>query len=230
MYLQKKSNLGKDLPVAANILPDPDLSSVQRSNFGHLEDSYQEALMHKLFTTRTEYENLLAERIRTSPTMKTMFRNHGYGDDTPKYMTELRLKYYDKETVMFSFPSENGSRYFYVYDIHTLDKISKVTTASLYTAESKNYIIFVISRGDDINPDSAEHLLFYKKGARDFQKVPNSDLIEPETYGAGSLSDGLFSNITIDDSTGMLTASVFNENEFTREHPQQKRITQFKLP
>ena len=223
------SNTSRDFPVATNILPNPDLSGIIRSDYDNNEDRYQKALIRKVYDTLTEYEKALLDRIKSSPKMKILFRNHGYGDNGVP--SEMWLKYYDKETVVFTLPSENGSRYFHIYNINTLDKISLATAASSFRAESNNYIIFPMRRGDrnsDASIDADEYLLYYKKGARDFQVVPNSLLVKPETYlSSDGPDEGFYSDILINDSTKMLTARIFNQKILENI---QKKTVQIKLP
>ena len=205
-YLQTKQ-----LPVAAHILLDA-------SDQG--------------YNDRTDYEKVLIQKIKSLPEMK----NLGYDDPGSTLSLEnylINLKYYDEKTVVFNIPFQNNSGLaIFIYDINTLKQLNQTNLPSIANYdESENYIVLAVPK--EKFPAYAittkEFLLFYKKGALNFQIVPDSVLSEPETYESWCRDSVCTHEIAIDDLAKMVTADVFKNNFQATGFPRD-RTMRFKLP
>lgn len=144
------------------------------------------------------------------------------------------IKYYDDKTVVFYTLSSKGT--LSIFDIKNLKALSTPVLDAAFdpaVVESNSYMIGI---GSVPAPDGnlgivAGDIIFYKKGATDFQIVPNSTLPVSETYAAKWLGETAYAyDLTFDESTKILTASVFKQNP-DQEAPNTKvRTVQFVLP
>jgi hypothetical protein len=171
----------------------------------------------------TDYERALTDRMSSM-----------VGSDA-----QTTLKFYDNKTVLFSF-SAAEDRYLDIYNIDTLEKIDKgdlVLFGNNYI-ESSSYII-VASIGP-LTPNATswdEYFAFYKKGATDFQIIPNSILpystsTPPgsETYekAPGGMGTSIY-DFTFDELTKTFTASVFKRTNVNASNIK-IRTVKFVLP
>ncbi len=205
-YLQTKQ-----LPVAAHILLDA-------SDQG--------------YNDRTDYEKVLIQKIKSLPEMK----NLGYDDPGSPSSLEnylINLKYYDEKTVVFNIPFQNhSSLVIFIYDINTLKQLNRTDLPSIANYnESENYIVLAVPK--EKFPahviTTKEFLLFYKKGALNFQMVPDSVLSEPETYESWCRDSVCTHEIAIDDLAKVVTADVFKNNFQATGFPRDRTV-HFKLP
>jgi len=138
----------------------------------------------------TEYEKALVARAQLS---LSVMNGGSYG-----YVPEL--KFYDNKTAVFCTPDGKDGCYLDIYDINTLAKINEGGSLGLSDVESGGYIIAVYDSG----------IRFYKKGASNFQSVPNSSLdSKKETYTKQAGMGGGATDVTFDEPTRTITASVF---------------------
>jgi hypothetical protein len=140
----------------------------------------------------------------------------------------VALKFYNENVVFFEDFDGKGSVYFNFYTIDTLEKINKegfINNINNFGTiiENSNYIII----------PSEDNLIFYKKGAPGFQVVPNSLLVsKKETYLVGYDMGGDWGDLTFDESTRVLTSSVFKRPDNRNPSVANKKIrtVKFVLP
>lgn len=141
--------------------------------------------------------------------------------------------YHDDKTVAFVVAVPAGkSPVLTIADIHTLKTINTRNIYMWDSIESTNYIIgvgadYVIGVG--IIGDGKVGLKYYKSGASDVEMIPNSTLPASETYikANGGMGSSYY-DLTFDESTKTLTASVFKANS---GDPNKKiRTIKFVLP
>jgi len=157
----------------------------------------------------TEYEKKLIDKAKLSPSVM----QSSYSGAIPK------LKFYDNKTVVFCVPSEKVGCFLDIYNINTLEKIT-AKSGRLFGRyryiESGDYMIWVgLASAGPTDTIGEDNFIFYKRGAVDFQIIPNSTLPVSKTYdGAETYAKGYDMGIPVydlafDESTKTLTASVF---------------------
>lgn len=160
----------------------------------------------------TEYEKALVARAKLS---LSVMMGTPYGN-TPQ------LKFYDNKTAVFYTFGAKGVGYLDIYDINTLEKKNAGEGLDLFGngIESNSYILAIDDSG----------IRFYKKGALSFQSVPNSSLdSKEETYIEQAGMGGGTNDVTFDESTKTITASVFKPVDSYDANPK-IRTVKFVLP
>ncbi|MHB0865961.1 MAG: hypothetical protein ACYC1Y_03645 [Minisyncoccota bacterium] len=162
--------------LAANILPDTSYVNLT---------SYEKTLVDRFVNKYPSiYSNLLA----------------AYNNDEMQSKSQIKLKYYDNETIALVVPNGKAGGNLSIYAAKDLQELNKKQAVLFgnYT-ESNSHIIVASDAG----------FIFYKKGATDFQIVPNSSLNpKNETYMKEGGFGGVY-DFTFNEPTKTLTASTF---------------------
>jgi|GEM_PF-4177149 hypothetical protein len=197
-------------------------ASMQATSTAQTESLPSEQLptaSHFLLNTNsnlTEYENALIKKMSA------------IGGPDNAYI----LKWYDDKTAVFIIaPPKGGGASMDIYDIKTLKRISTLNFLE-FGIESSSYIIAtgLVSAGPT-DTVGEEDLIFYKKGATDFQVVPNSTLLVSETYsaGIGGMGSSIY-HFTFDEPTKTLSTSVFKRFNGSASENTKIRTVKFVLP
>ncbi len=154
-------------------------------------------ILSNTYSDLTEYENALVKKMSA------------IGGPDNAYI----LKWYDDKTAVFIVaPPKDGGASMDIYDIKTLKRINSINFQAFGNyVETNGYMVADVF--EPMTPSattSMEHFIFYKKGATDFQIVPNSSLSTSETYAKGSAGMGSENfDVIFDEPTKTITASIF---------------------
>jgi len=181
---------------------------------------YEKSLVQKYLQANPNFVASYMDYWKKDPEMKP----------NPNPAEEVFLKYYDDSTMVVGVISCKDSC-FYPLEIYDINSMQKISTKPFVTAgghENEDYIVSLFS-----DYETKEYLMYYKKGDRDFNILPKSEVdSKKETYVEAGGIGGPAMNISFLAGQGILDVDVFDSayNDGNGKSTKKTRTATFGLP